>query len=76
LGLTQILLYDNIELLPEVLPNDFFSNDIGDRVGDLGKVIEIKILNGVNDDAIGELGVGCHCVSARERVGSDSSGVA
>jgi hypothetical protein len=30
-------------------------------------VVELGILNGVGDDAVGELGVGCHYVSARER---------
>ncbi|KAE8008554.1 hypothetical protein FH972_005054 [Carpinus fangiana] len=65
-GLTQILLVNNIELLLEVLPKDF-SGSIGNRVGDLGKVVELRILNGGGDDAVGELIVGCHCVSAREQ---------
>jgi hypothetical protein len=49
----------------EVLPNDFFGS-IGDYVGDQGKVVKLEILNGVGDDAVGELGVGCPCMLAKE----------
>ena len=44
--LTLVFLVENLELVPEVLANDF-SGSVGDRVGDLGNTIELGLLREV-----------------------------